>query len=574
MQNPSGIEPPDEFARRIPHPQPVRAASRRRDRVGNGLARSILARLPLSVAVIDGNAVLSFWNEQAGVLFGSPPLMAAERPGLAEVLARVGNLTQPQRDRIVAFAIAHIAAGDRTEPDGCLRLSLGRGSRIAIQIHGLGASRWMLVFDDGKVTAAGNPAALGSCDASLDFLTGLSNRRHFNDMLQQALALASVEAPQAVLLIDLDRFARINETLGHPVGDALLCLVAQRLRRETRDEDLLARLGGDEFALLIPNGDGAETLAARAIGILAQPFLVEGQRVTVGASIGIARFPDHGTSTDDLMRHADLALYQAQSAGGGTWRLFDAARAGEVRARWELETDLRKALTLREFSLVYQPCGDLPSHALTGFEARLRWDHPIRGHVPDSTFMKLAEANGFSVALGEWTLKTACAEAVAWPAGRSPAALTVEVHISPRQLQEADHLVGAVKQALQASGLAPGRLRLRISETSLQGSEVEVLPILHRLRALGVGITLADCAMGPSLLTNFRSFPFHDIVLAAGSLCDAGADADDPSVLCALSTAGLDHIGCYFASLPTPTSGIADVLLRHASPNNPVLVAE
>jgi hypothetical protein len=131
VQNPSGIEPPDELARRIPHPQPVKAASRRRDRVGNGLARSILARLPLSVAVIDGNAVLSFWNEQASVLFGSPPLMAAERPGLAEVLARVGNLTQPQRDRIVAFAIAHIAAGDRTEPDGCLRLSLDadRGSR-------------------------------------------------------------------------------------------------------------------------------------------------------------------------------------------------------------------------------------------------------------------------------------------------------------------------------------------------------------------------------------------------------------------------------------------------------------
>lgn len=570
MREPSGTEPPDELAHGIRGPQRVKVVSRRRDRVGNALARIVLARLPLSVAVIDANAVLSFWNEQASLLFGSPPGMAAKRPGLAEMLAGIGNLTQPQRDRIVAFAIAHIAAGDRTEPDGCLRVSLGRASRIAIQIHGLGAGRWMLVFDDGKVTAAGNPAALGSGDAWLDFLTGLSNRRHFNDMLQQALALASVETPQAVLLINLDRFAPINERLGHPVGDALLRLVAQRLRREIRDDDLLARLGGDEFALLISNGEGAETLAERAIGILAQPFLVEGQRVTVGASIGIARFPDHGTSTDDLMRHADLALYQAKSAGGRTWRLFDVALAGDVRARRVMETDLRKALTLQEFSLVYQPCGDLPSHALTGFEARLRWDRQFRGQVPDTVFMKLAEANGCIVALGEWALKTACAEAVGWPAAQSPAALTVEVHVSPRQLQEADRLVGAVEQALNASGLEPGRLRLRISETSLQGREVEVVPILHRLRALGVGITLADCTMGPALMSNLRSFPFQDIAFGASLRCDAEPDVDDPNVLCALSTAGLDHVGCYFAGLPTPTSGIAEVLRLHTLPSNPV----
>jgi diguanylate cyclase (GGDEF)-like protein len=257
--------------------------------------------------------------------------MAAERPSLTEMLARIRNLTNSQRDRIVTFALAHIAAGDRAEPDGCLRLSLGRAWHIAIQIHGLGAGRWMLIFDDGKVTAAGNAATPAPEDAWLDSLTGLSNRRHFNQMLRQAIDCAIAETCQAVLLIDLDHFRPINETLGHPVGDALLCLVAQRLRREKRDDDLLARLGGDEFALLVPNGDRAETLAARAIGILAQPFLVEGHRVTIGASIGIARFPDHGTSTDDLMRHADLALFQAKSAGGQSWRLFDGAMASKAR---------------------------------------------------------------------------------------------------------------------------------------------------------------------------------------------------------------------------------------------------
>jgi len=584
VREPWGTEAPDESAHRTPRPQPLKALSRRRDRVADGLARRVVARLPLSVAVIDANVILSFWNEQASLLFESPPLMAAERPGLAEMLARIRNLTQPQRDRIVAFAIAHIAAGDRTEPDGCLRLSLGRATRIAIQIYGLGAERWMLVFDDGKVTAAGNPAAPGSADAWLDFLTGLSNRRHFNDMLQQALAVATVKKPQAVLLIDLDRFAPVNETLGHPVGDALLRLVAQRLRRETRDNDLLARLGGDEFALLIPNGDYAELLATRAIDILTQAFLVEGQRVTISASIGIVRFPGPATSTDDLMRQAELALYEAKSAGGRTWRLFDAAMASEARARRELENDLRKALTLGEFSLVYQPCGDIPSYALTGFEARAQWDHPIRGNVPDSVFMKLAKANGCIVALGEWMLKTACTEAVGWPApqgstlqgpalqGEPP--LTVAVRVSSRQLDEADRLVGTVEQALNASGLAPERLTLKILEASLRGRDVEILPVLRRLRALGVRMALADCVISPSLLTHLRLFPFHTIAFAADSLPGVATDADKTSVLCALSAAGFDHISCYFGSSLTPTSGIADVLRLHTSPSNPVSAAE
>jgi diguanylate cyclase (GGDEF)-like protein len=580
-REPGAADALDELVDLGAHPRPPKAASRHRDRIGDGLARRVLARLPLSVAVIDANGTLPFWNEQAGFLFGVPPLMAVERPSLAGMLERIGNLTQPQRDRIVAFANAHIAAGDRTEPDGCLRLSLGRASRIAIQIHGLGAGRWMLVFDDGKVTAAGNPAAPGSGDAWLDFLTGLSNRRHFNEMLRDALVHATAETPHAVLLIDLDRFASVNETAGHSVGDALLCLAAQRLRRETRDNDLLARLGGDEFALMIPNGEGAEALAARALDMLAQPFLIEGQSVTISASIGMVRFPDHGTSTDDLMHLADLALYQAKSAGGRTWRLFDAAMASEAQAR---RTDLRKALTLGEFSLVYQPCGDMSSHALTGFEARPRWDHPVRGIVPDSVFMKLAEGNGLIVALDEWALKTACAESTGWPASQGqmhqgqmhqgPMPLTVAVRVSSRQFKEANRLIGAVKQALEASGLAPGRLELKISETSLQGSEVEVLSILHRLRELGVHIALADCAIGPSLLAHLRAFPFHAIAFPAESLSDVTTDADQTSVLCALSAAGFDHISCYLGSSLTPTSGIASVSQLHALSSNHVLVTE
>jgi diguanylate cyclase (GGDEF)-like protein len=562
------MDAPDGLAGGISYPPLAKTAPHRRDRIGDGLARRVLARLPLAVAVINADTVLSFWNEQASLLFGAPPLMAAERPTLAEMLARVGVMTQPQSDRIVAFAMAHVAAGDQTSPDGCLRLSLGRAWRIAIEIHGLGAGRWMLVLDDGRVTAAGNPAAHDAGDAWLDPLTGLSNRRHFNDMLRVALEHATAETCQAVMLIDLDGFSPVNESFGHPVGDALLCVVAQRLRREIRDDDFLARLGGDEFALLLPNGEGAETLAARVIANLSQPFLVEGQRVMIGASIGMVRFPDHGTSSDDLMRHAHLALYQAKSAGGRTCRLFDAAMASEAQARRELEMDLRKALALGEISLRYRPCGDVPSHVLTGFEARLRWKHPARGMMAESEFMPLAEASGLAVVLGEWALKTACVDAAGWPRP-----LVAALRVSTRQLQDADRLVETVQLALVASGLAPGRLELRIAESALLREE-EVLPTLRRLRGLGVGIALIDFAIGPSLLDRLRSFPFHGICFDADNLADVAADADKASVLCALSAAGFDRVGCYFDDSLTSISGVAEVVRLHATSSDPASAAE
>jgi diguanylate cyclase (GGDEF)-like protein len=568
VREPWAVDALDRLAGGIPHPTPAKSAPHRRDRIGDGLARRVLARLPLAVAVINADAVLSFWNEQASLLFGASPLMAAERPTLAEMLARAGVMTQSQRDRFVAFVMVHIAAGDRTSPDGCLRLSLGRAWRIAIEIHGLGAGRWMLVFDDGKVTAAGNPAAHGAGDAWLDALTGLSNRRHFNDMLRTALEHATAETSQAVMLIDLDGFSPVNENFGHPVGDALLCVMAQRLRREIRDDDLLARLGGDEFALLLPNGEGAESLAARVIGNMTQPFLVEGQLVMIGASIGVVRFPDHGTSADDLMRHAHLALYQAKSAGGRTCRLFDAAMAIEAQARRELETDLRKALALGEISLVYRPCGDVSSHVLTGFEGRLRWDHPSRGVVAEAEFMPLVEAGELTVALGEWALKTACAEAVHWPRP-----LVAALQVSLRQLQNADRLVETVQSALAGAGLAPDGLELKIPESALVREE-EVLPTLRRLRGLGVGISLVDFAIGPSLVNRLRSFPFHGICFGADSPFDLAADADKVAALRALSVAGFDHIGCYFDDSLTSTSGVAEVVRLHATSSGRASAAE
>ena len=401
MQVISAMLTPDGVPDAIPKASPNVVRTRGRHGASGRLTNAVLSHLPLGVAVVDPDVRLVFWNEQAGCLFGVPPIMAAEMPLLDQVLAGVRNLTPKQRDQITAFAATHIAAGDRTEPDSFLRISLGRDQRVVIQMHGIGHHRWMLILDDGKMTLAGDrrTSAAGGGDAFLDPLTGLGNRRHFNQALHELVDNGSADAHHALLMIDLDRFKPINDTLGHAVGDALLCLVAGRLRHETRADDLLVRLGGDEFVILVPNSDRAEPLAKRLVDILSRPFLVEGHVANIGASVGIARFPEHGISADALMRHADLAMYDAKSAGGRTWRLFQPMMAADALARRELETDLRKALAMGELSLAYQAQFNVQTQKLTGFEALLRWDHPTRGRIPPDVFIPVAEELGCIQAL-------------------------------------------------------------------------------------------------------------------------------------------------------------------------------
>jgi diguanylate cyclase (GGDEF)-like protein len=558
-----------------------------RNGAGARLANTVLGYLPLGVAVINANVRLLFWNEHAARLFGVSPLMAAEIPSLAEILKGVIHLTEPQRDGIIAFAATHIAAGDRTDPDSCLRISLGRDVRIGIQVYGIGSDRWMLVIDDGKlaVAAGRNPSAHGGGVAWLDALTGLSNRRHFNDVLRDLVDHAEADSRHTVLMIDLDGFKSINDTLGHSIGDALLCLVAQRLRRVTRDEDLLVRLGGDEFVILLPNTERAEPLAARVVDILSRPFLVEGNIVTIGASLGIARFPEHGASGDDLMRYAELALYEAKRAGRRTWRVFEPAMAAEALARRDLETGLRKALAMGELSLAYQPQLNIRTQTLTGFEALLRWNHPVLGNVPPVVFIPVAEEIGCIVALGEWVLRTACQEAARWPAP-----LSVAVNVSPRQLQDEGRLFKAVEAALESSGLAAERLELEITESSLLSPVAAVFDTLHRLRASGVHIAMDDFGTGYSSLSQLRSFPFNKIKIDRSFVADLAADGEAAAMISAIAalgaglgmttiaegvetphqadlvgTHGCTDIQGYLLSQPMPAAEIDAFLIRFAS---------
>ena len=595
-----------------PRPNPNRLSSRGRGAGEGRMATTVLRHLPLAVAVIDANIRVLYWNEQAARLFNIPPLMAAETPALAEVLSNVANLMPAQRNRIVAFATARTARADGVEPDSRLRLSMNRERRITIQVRAIGPARmdparmdparWMLIIEDGKLASSETPpppqrtpgqadkAAPGAGDAWLDTLTGLSNRRHFNQVLQQTLDAATLDARHAILLIDLDRFSAINDSFGHPVGDALLGLVAQRLRRETRDEDLVVRLGGDEFAILIHDGTHADALAARIVDTLSRPFLAAGQIATTGASLGVVRFPEHGTTPDDLMRHAELALYEAKNTGRQTWREFAPAMAAQVRSRRTFETDLRRALALGEFSLAYQPQLNVRTQTLTGFEALLRWNHPTRGSLPPGVFIPVAEDIGCIAALGEWVLQAACKEASRWPAR-----LSVAVNVSVRQFENSPRLFDAVRTALQTSGLAPERLELEITESVRLARDADVLETLNRLRASGVRIAMDNFGTGYSSLKQLLLFPFDKIktdrtFIASPGIAGLGPDTGAAALIRAISALGsgpgmttavegvssaeqaalVTAIGCtdiqgYLIGQPIPPSAI-DAVLRQYSP--------
>lgn len=505
---------------------------------GASLATAVLAHLPLAIVVIDADLRLLYRNDHAAALLGTSPLAATETPALAAILTGIAGTSAAQRDRIVEFCASQIAIGEiavagGSENAGRLRLARGRAGRLMIQVRGLGGGAWMLVVDDGTLATESHTAAANAGDAWLDTLTGLGNRRYFNQVLQETLDNATAENRHAILLLDLDRFAPINDTLGHPAGDALLCLVAQRLRRELRDEDLLVRLGGDEFAILIQNGDSAAAVASRVGDMLSRPFLVQSHVVNIGASLGIVLFPARDTTADDLMRHADLALYDAKSAGRNIWRMFEPAMAAEARARRAFETDLRKAQALGEFSLMYQAQLNVGSQTVTGFEALLRWTHPIRGSVSPVEFIPVAEDIGCIVSLGEWVLKMACSAAVRWPDG-----LSVAVNVSPRQFEDSDRLFAAVQAALQASGLPPNRLELEITESSLLAREAHVLETLHRLRACGIRIAMDDFGTGYSSLSQLVSFPFDKIKIDRSFIAGLGRNADATAVLRAIAALG------------------------------------
>ncbi len=350
-----------------------------------------------------------------------------------------------------------------------------------------------------------------------DSLTGLPNRAMFRIALDRAVT-GLPEAGFAVLYLDLDRFKEVNDSLGHAMGDRLLREVAARIRGSLREGDLVARLAGDEFAAILPGLQTAEAilpLARRVIEAVRADVILDGQRASVGISIGAAIAPRDGMTTDGLIRHADTALYEAKDSGRGTCRVFDREMAERLQARRGLAADLRGALQRGELVLCYQPI----LHAaggVAGFEALLRWHHPHRGLVMPAEFIPVAEEIGAIAAIDAWVLRTACADAAGWP---SP--LRVAVNLSPARLEGRD-LTRTVAEALATTGLAASRLELEITEAVVLRDNQRIMALLRELRGMGLRVALDDFGTGYSSLAYLRRFPLDKLKIDRGFVQDLG----------------------------------------------------
>jgi diguanylate cyclase (GGDEF)-like protein len=371
--------------------------------------------------------------------------------------------------------------------------------------------------------------------AFTDGLTGLANRTRFFDLL--ALHTASRRANDAVgavLMIDLDGFKAVNDTLGHAAGDIVLGMVAERLRSTLRESDVVARLGGDEFAVLqlaIEEPEAAAVLAARIVAVTeSRPFLFEGQSLYLGASVGLALSPEDGTDPAELMQNADLALYAAKADGRGRFRRYDVSLDEKMRERRAIEAGLRVAIAEGQLELHYQPLVDATTGRITSAEALVRWNHPERGLIPPLDFIGIAEETGLIIPLGEWVLRTACAEAAKWPE-----AMGVAINLSPAQFRE-KALIDVVDSALRHGGLAPHRLELEITEGVLLSDEQGTMETLQTLIDLGVRVSMDDFGTGYSSLSYLRKFPFDKIKIDQSFISQLPEDEESAAIVRAIIT--------------------------------------
>ena len=355
-----------------------------------------------------------------------------------------------------------------------------------------------------------------------DVLTGLANRTAFQERLTAHIS-AHHGAAGTLLYLDLDGFKAVNDSMGHGAGDECLRLVSQRLKRNVPKGSAVARLGGDEFAVLLAEASvpAAKTIAEAIIEAVSEPFDLDDNRVSLGASCGVAAISPQ-LMPDDVVRHADIAMFSAKRAGRGTVRVFDNELLEEAERRHRLQVDIRSALVRQEFEVVFQPQVNLSQDSVTGFEALLRWKHPERGYVSPVEFIPLAEETGVIIPLGEWVLRYACAQAVTWDQS-----IRVAVNLSPLQITNG-RLIGTVMRALAESGLPAERLELEITESLLLDVSRTNTDAIHGLRALGVRISMDDFGTGYSSMSYLQNFEFDKIKIDRSfvmKLCEGGADS-------------------------------------------------
>ena len=372
--------------------------------------------------------------------------------------------------------------------------------------------------------------------ANYDALTGLPNRVLLHDRIEQALAHAErSHRPLAVLFVDLDRFKIVNDSLGHTAGDALLREVARRLQSVVRESDTVSRTGGDEFLVVltdIVDAEAAARVAEKVLLALDQPVRIEGQDIHASCSIGISMYPNDGKNFEDLVKHADLAMYHAKTAGRNAYCFHNESMTAEVREQLDLQGRLRRAIEGRQFVLHYQPLVHLASGRIIGAEALLRWNDPERGMIPPAQFIPAAESGGLIVPLGDWVLRRACRDVAAWRAGGAKD-LFVAVNLSVMQFRRGD-IVDTVARAIAEADIDPDALELEITESVMLDGADSVMRTLSRLKALGVRLAIDDFGTGYSSLAYLKRLDVDKVKIDQSFVRDLETDADDAAIVRAI----------------------------------------
>ena len=493
---------------------------------------SALRNMSQGLALFDRDTRLIIANARFAEVYGMNAQLFAPGDYNQDIVARMladGVFAAPTADAIRAGA--HPLAASGQVSDSFVELSDGRVLFVAKRNMPDGG--WVSTHED--ITERRQAEAKMAYMAHHDALTDLPNRVLFREKLEEVAGHAQPGNCAAVLCLDLDNFKSVNDTLGHPVGDLLLKAVATRLVATLGEAATVARLSGDEFAIVAPridSPDAAAALAEQVIAIVSEPFDVDGHQLVIGTSVGVALAPTDGTRSDQLLKSADMALYRAKSEGRGTHRFFEREMDARLQARRQLEVDIRKALVAGEFELHYQAQINLSDDKITGFEALIRWWHPERGLVSPVEFIPLAEETGLIIPIGEWVIRTACAEAAHWPDG-----IRIAVNLSPVQFRSRN-IVAIVVSALAESGLAPTRLELEITESVLLENNEATLAALHQIRGLGVRISMDDFGTGYSSLSYLRSFPFDKIKIDRSFTRDLESTTDSAAIVRAVASLG------------------------------------
>lgn len=489
------------------------------------------ANMTQGVCLYGGDERLLLCNARYGEILGVPATLL--QPGVTFVEVLRWAFSGPAENNVPGKIQRIRAERPRTDPSDMAREVVIRGHVVAISHRALPNGGWVTTLDD--ITERRSAENRITHLARHDVLTGLANRTTLLERVHAALGFGHASLPCVLFCIDLDRFKSINDKLGHVVGNAVLQTVAERMRAHLRGHDLAARLGGDEFAVLVECSEEREvtTLAERFLAEIARPMEIGGLQVMVGASIGIARAPQHGSEPDLLMRNAGLALYYAKKAGRGGHQLYEPGMEQEAQQRCDLERDLRIALAEGQFVLHYQPVIDTITREVTSCEALLRWKCPSRGYMPPVDFIPFAEEIGLMPDIGDWVLRAACREAGNWPGE-----VKVAVNLSPVQFRLPD-LVARVEAALAETGLPSGRLELEVTETAMIDDVVAAKSTLEQLKALGITIALDDFGTGYSSLSFLRSLPFNRIKIDRSFVQDLGIKPEAAAIVRAV--AGLCH---------------------------------